>query len=138
MKNEIKIEIAGFCISIEMNDSVTARNVREYYEDFLTSKKAEVKIYVKYGDLPRPVKNIIYKTVNWTLGEIGCKYFILLHDLPKAFRASSIAEFDSRCKSVEFTAQDRTGRHLAMPFLPISETSEVSLRALRQKGEVIS
>ena len=119
MKNEIKIEIAGFCISIEMNDPVTARNVREYYEDFLTSKKAEVKIYVKYGDLPRPVKNIIYKTVNWTLGEIGCKYFILLHDLPKAFRASSIAEFDSRCKSVEFTAQDRTGRHLAMPFMPI-------------------
>jgi len=43
MKNEIKIEIAGFCISIEMNDPVTARNVREYYEDFLTSKKDGLK-----------------------------------------------------------------------------------------------
>lgn len=119
MKNEIKIEIAGFCISIETNDFVTARNVREYYEDFLTSKKAEIKIYVKHGNFSRPLGNIIYKTINWTLGKIGCRYFILLHDLPKAFRAWSMAEFDFRCKSVEFTTQDCMGRHLAMPFLPI-------------------
>ena len=129
MGDTLDIEIAGVVVSVAISDPRARRIVADYYEDFLTSgRDAEIEVRVEIDDFTRPAgaKNL-YSTANWSLRrrqdiqQDGHQdgYELFFHDLPETARRASIARIDGDLRTVAFTSQDPTARHLNMPFLSI-------------------
>ncbi|NQT46871.1 MAG: hypothetical protein HQ593_05290 [Candidatus Omnitrophica bacterium] len=100
--NQIKIEVADTCFSLNLQHPIAEERLLSHYKDFLSHKFPQICINVKFvSKITKSEKDfgsLIYQTKIWRLYRNGQEWFLF-------FLGGSLAQFSIPPKDVEFLAE---------------------------------